>query len=52
MEDWDLLASHAFVHAAQSPSLLGRALYVPWFSAKRNTHVQYVLLRRKVLKGQ
>ena len=44
--EWEVLASQQFVHAASSPSLLARALYLPGFSAQRNAHVQYVMLKQ------
>ena len=48
--EWEVAASHKFVNAVHSPSLLARALYIPWFSRQRNAYVSYVLLRRKQRK--
>ena len=45
--EWEVLASCSFVDAARSQSWLARALYIPWYSAKHNANVQYVLLKRR-----
>lgn len=43
---WRVVAREPFLDASQSPAL-SRALFIPWWSPRRNTYADYVVVERR-----